>query len=105
MQNPAGRRANLNAVVYAITGDPNNLTVRARKPGDRFRPLGMIAEKSVKNFFIDAKVPQPWRPLVPIIVNPGQVIWVAGYRIDDRVKVTSSSRRVLHLEFIRLGST
>ena len=82
-----------------------DLTVRVRKPGDRFRPLGMIAEKSVKNFFIDAKVPQPWRPLVPIIVNPGQVIWVAGYRIDDRVKVTSSSRRVLHLEFIRLGST
>jgi tRNA(Ile)-lysidine synthase len=75
------------------------LDVRPRRVGDRFQPLGMSVEKSVKDFFIDAKVPRTWRPRVPIVVNPGQVVWVAGYRLDDRVKVTPSTRRVLRLEF------
>jgi tRNA(Ile)-lysidine synthase len=81
------------------------LTVRARRPGDLFRPLGMPAEKSIKDFFIDAKVPRSWRPRVPIVVNLSQVIWVAGYRLDDRVKVTESTKRILRLEFAQSPST
>ena len=38
-----------------------DLTVRARRPGDSFRPLGMDNEKKLKDFFIDAKVPAAWR--------------------------------------------
>ena len=76
-----------------------DLTVRARRPGDRFRPLGMDNEKKLKDFFIDAKVPAAWRSRIPVVVNPRQIVWVAGYRLDDRVKVTPSTRRVLRLEF------
>jgi tRNA(Ile)-lysidine synthase len=77
----------------------NDLRVRPRKSGDKFQPLGMTAVKSVKDFFIDAKVPRPWRPKVPLVVNPRQVVWIVGYRLDDRVKITLSSRMVLRLEF------
>ncbi len=79
----------------------NELMVRARRSGDRFQPLGMEAQKSVKDFFIDAKVPVTWRPRVPIVVNPRQVVWVAGYRLDDRAKVNASTKRVLRLEFFQ----
>jgi tRNA(Ile)-lysidine synthase len=82
---------------FDLTGE--NISVRPRKSGDRFQPLGMDAEKSVKDFFIDAKVPRPWRSRVPIVVNPSQVVWVVGYRLDDRVKIIESSRRKLRLEF------
>jgi tRNA(Ile)-lysidine synthase len=75
------------------------LTVRARRAGDKFQPLGMSVEKAVKDFFIDAKVPRLWRPRVPVVVNPSQIVWVAGYRLDDRVKVTESTRQILRLEF------
>ncbi|MEL7562976.1 tRNA lysidine(34) synthetase TilS [Dehalogenimonas sp. 4OHTPN] len=80
------------------------LMVRARQPGDRFMPLGMGVEKKLKDFFIDAKVPQNRRSRVPIVVNPGQIVWVAGCRLDERVKVSPATARILRLEFERRSS-
>jgi tRNA(Ile)-lysidine synthase len=77
----------------------NDLWVRPRKSGDKFHPLSMTDVKSVKDYFIDAKVPRTWRPRVPLVVNPRQIVWVVGYRLDDRVKIKASSRKVLRLEF------
>jgi len=77
------------------------LMVRSRRPGDRFVPLGMGAEKKLKDFFIDAKVPQNWRSRVPVVVNPRQIVWVAGCRLDERVKVSPATARILRLEFER----
>jgi tRNA(Ile)-lysidine synthase len=76
-----------------------SLTVRPRKTGDRFHPLGMVTEKSIKDFFIDARVPRSRRSRVPIVVNPCQTLWVVGYRIDERAKVNGSTRNVLKLKF------
>ena len=84
-------------MAYDKTGD--ELSVRARRLGDRFRPLGMSEEKKLKDFFIDAKVPQLWRSRVPIVVNPRHIVWITGYRLDDRVKVTAATQRTLRLEF------
>jgi len=80
---------------FAKTGD--KLTVRTRRRGDRFQPLGMGQPKKLGEFMIDAKVPQAWRGKVPLVCSPGQILWVVGYRIDERVKVTDSTRQVLCL--------
>ncbi len=79
------------------TGD--NLVVRNRKPSDRFCPLGMSQPKKLGEFMIDAKIPRLWRKRVPIVSSPQQIIWVVGWRIDDRVKVTEHTNQVLCLEF------
>ncbi|APV45419.1 tRNA(Ile)-lysidine synthetase [Dehalogenimonas formicexedens] len=81
----------------------DELKVRARRAGDCLVPLGMESQKSVKDFFIDTKVPRAWRSRIPLVVNPCQVVWVVGHRLDDRVKVTPSSRRILRLEFTKTG--
>lgn len=81
------------------TGD--RLTVRARQRGDRFQPLGMSQPKKVGEFMIDARIPQSWRGRIPIICSPGQILWIVGWRIDERVKVTEVTRQVLRLEFKR----
>jgi tRNA(Ile)-lysidine synthase len=78
-----------------------NLCVRKRRPGDRFQPLGMNMPKKLHEFMVDAKIPRSWRGRVPIVCSPGQIIWVAGWRIDDRVKLTKASKEILRLEFIR----
>jgi tRNA(Ile)-lysidine synthase len=75
------------------------LSVRAWRRGDRFMPLGMDAEKKIGQFMLDAKIPRHWRNRVPMVVADRQVIWLVNYRIDERVKVTDSTRRVLKLEF------
>jgi tRNA(Ile)-lysidine synthase len=78
-----------------------NLCVRKRRPGDRFQPLGMNMPKKVHEFMVDAKIPRSWRSRIPIVCSPQQIIWVVGWRIDDRVKLTEASKEILRLEFIR----
>jgi tRNA(Ile)-lysidine synthase len=40
---------------------------------------------------------------VPLICSPKQILWVVGWRIDDRVKVTENTKEVLRLQFERLS--
>jgi tRNA(Ile)-lysidine synthase len=84
---------------FAATGD--KLTVRCRRPGDRFQPLGMGQTKKLNEFMIDARIPRAWRRCVPIVCSPGQIIWVVGWRIDERVRVADNTEKVLRLEFKR----
>jgi tRNA(Ile)-lysidine synthase len=85
------------------------LSVRSRLEGDRFQPLGFDTPKRLNRFMMDMKIPQAWRKRVPLVCCHGhglpvhgQVIWVVGYRIDDRYKVTVDTKRVLKIEFKRV---
>ncbi len=69
--------------------------VRNRKPGDRFVPLGMDGEKKLKDFFIDEKVPREERNYVPLVCDRNGVIWVVGYRIDERYKIKHTTEKGL----------
>jgi tRNA(Ile)-lysidine synthase len=74
-----------------------DIKLRTRLPGDVFQPLGMEAPKKVGEFMIDARIPRTWRARIPILFTPRQIIWVAGWRIDERVKITPATRLVLRL--------
>jgi tRNA(Ile)-lysidine synthase len=77
------------------------LFVRQRRPGDRFQPLGMRIPKKLHEFMVDAKIPRSWRDHIPIVCSPQQIVWVVGWRTDDRVKVTESGEEILRLEFVK----
>jgi len=77
----------------------DKLWVRSRKRGDRFQPLGMSQSKKLGEFMIDAKIPQAWRGQIPIVCSPQHILWVVGWRIDDRVKVTPQTKQILCLKF------
>jgi tRNA(Ile)-lysidine synthase len=79
----------------------HKLTVRHRQPGDRFQPKGMSQPKKLNEFMIDARIPQAWRQRVPIVCSPEQILWVVGWRIDERAKVSEGTTRVLRLDFKR----
>ena len=71
------------------------LTLRTFKPGDRFIPFGMEGHKKLKDFFVDLKVPMEQRHSTPILCCDDTPVWVCGFRIDDRFKVTPDTKRVL----------
>ncbi|MBN1375297.1 MAG: tRNA lysidine(34) synthetase TilS [Dehalococcoidia bacterium] len=78
-----------------------SLQVRGRKPGDRFHPLGMAHSRKLQDFMVDSSIPRTWRDTVPLVCSPSHIIWVVGWRMDERVKVTTSTEGVLRLEFHR----
>ena len=74
------------------------LIVRSWEEGDRFQPLGMTGQKKVKDFFMDVKLPRRERERIPIVLFGDMVSWIGGQRIDDRVKVTDSTKKILELD-------
>jgi tRNA(Ile)-lysidine synthase len=77
------------------------LTLRARLPGDRFRPQGMDGTKKIKEFMIDARIPSAWRDTVPLVVGKEGVAWVVGWRIAQWARVTAETREVVEVTFSR----
>jgi tRNA(Ile)-lysidine synthase len=75
------------------------LTVRTRRLGDRFWPLGSRGIKKIKDFFIDNKVPVMERDTVPIVTMNGQPIWIVGFRFDDRIRVSEETTNLLMMKF------
>ncbi len=85
------------ALDFDRTGE--NLFVRSRRPGDRFRPLGLKGTKKVQDFLVDSRVPRHRRDRVPLLLTrEGEVAWLIGHRIDDRFKIRPDTRRVLRLK-------
>ena len=78
------------------------LRMRNFRPGDRFQPLGVMGEQKLKEFFGDHKIPRHERPAVPLLVSGETIVWVVGYRIGERAKVSEDSKSILKVEAGRL---
>jgi tRNA(Ile)-lysidine synthase len=74
------------------------LSIRNRRPGDRFSPLGISGVQKLKTFFIDHKIPLSERDRIPLVVSGEEILWVAGLRINERYKIGSSTTQVLWLQ-------
>jgi tRNA(Ile)-lysidine synthase len=74
------------------------LQVGFRKPGDRFWPLGLKAEKKIGKFLTAEKIPQKIREKLLIIADSEKIIWLCPVRISEQTKVTSQTRTVLQLK-------
>jgi tRNA(Ile)-lysidine synthase len=77
-----------------------NPLLRSRQPGDMFCPLGLGSQhKKVNEFMIDQKIPADQRNSVPLLVAKDQILWVCGYRPDERAGLKANTQKILHLEF------
>lgn len=77
------------------------LEVRSWRPGDRFRPLGMKGSKKLQDFFTDLKIPRQERHGIPILCDRKRIIWVAGLRLDDRVRTGPGTKTMIRARLSR----
>jgi tRNA(Ile)-lysidine synthase len=87
------------AAVVRMDSWTGPLAVRNRRPGDRFRPLGLDGQKKLQDFFVDRKVARRDRDGVPLVVDElDRIVWVAGHGIDEAFRVTDASQAVVILK-------
>jgi tRNA(Ile)-lysidine synthase len=77
------------------------LKIRPRAVGDYFFPMGFGRRKKLQDFFVDAKVLRDERDMVPIVVSGDDIVWVAGYRADDRFRVQGDTEKFLRLDIVK----
>ncbi len=77
------------------------LAVRSRRPGDFFYPVGMTGKKTIKEFFIDNKIPQFLRDSVPLLTADEDIVWVASLRADARYAASKGQNKALCVTYIR----
>ncbi len=73
------------------------LYVRTFRDGDRFYPLGMKNPVKLKDFFISQKIPKEDRRRIPLLLSDDHIIWVVGYRMDERHKITETTQKAVRI--------
>lgn len=75
------------------------LKLRQWNKGDYFYPLGMKGKKKLSDFYTGLKLPLTAKNSVPVLENGnGDILWIAGYRSDERYKVSRLSKKVIIFE-------
>lgn len=71
--------------------------VRSRKIGDRFSPFGINGTQSVKDYFINSKIPYHLRDKIPIIASNDGIIGIFPERIDNKFTVSEGTEKILKI--------
>jgi tRNA(Ile)-lysidine synthase len=78
------------------------LQVHPRRSGDRFKPYGMKGRStSLKDFYINIKLPRRARSGWPVIYSDEQTAWIPGYRIAHPYRLRAETKRVIHLRLFQ----
>jgi tRNA(Ile)-lysidine synthase len=93
------------SVVVAAEPLRSPLAVRSRRPGDRFKPIGMGGRgRKLQDFLVDRKVARSDRDGLPLVVDrDDRIVWVVGHSVAEDFRVTAPEKGVILLKARRLG--
>lgn len=77
------------------------LTVRARRCGDFFYPHGFGKKKKLQDYLVDEKVPRDEREQIPVLLSGSDIVWIAGYRSDERFRPSADTKKYLRLVIVK----
>jgi len=95
-----GRLDFQNTVALDVESVEGSVSLRHRKNGDVFNPLGMRGHKKLKDFLIDEKIPQSQRDKLWIVCDEHKILWVHPLRMCESCKITEETENILLISFI-----
>jgi tRNA(Ile)-lysidine synthase len=79
------------------------LVLRKWNAGDHFYPLGMNHRKKLSDYFIDRKYSIFDKENALILESEGKIVCILGDRIDNRFRITDSSKNALIIQVRQKG--
>jgi tRNA(Ile)-lysidine synthase len=73
------------------------LSIRKWQKGDYFYPLGMKQKKKLSDFFVDKKISILEKRNIFVLVSGNEIVWIIGYRIDNRYKLTADTEIIMQI--------
>jgi tRNA(Ile)-lysidine synthase len=77
----------------------SKFSIRNWQDGDKFFPLGMNGTKKISDFLNELKIESHKKKNQLLLLNGKKIVWVIGYRLDDRFKITKTTKNYLELCF------
>jgi tRNA(Ile)-lysidine synthase len=74
------------------------LVLRKWRQGDCFVPFGMKKEKKLSDYFTANKYSLIDKENQWILCSEEKIIWIVGERIDDRVRISNTTKNILKIE-------
>lgn len=102
---PPTRLATRNGVPTALVDADalgSALWLRARRPGDRYQPLGLSRTKKLQDVLVDAHVPRSERDALPLVCAGRGIAWVAGQPPAEWAKITSKTKHAVRIRAERV---
>ena len=81
------------------------LSLRPRKEGDRFGPIGMDGHSiKISDFFINVHLARRARQKYPLLCSGKRIAWIPGYRPADFCIVRDTTSRVARIRLTKITS-
>lgn len=95
-------RENIEELLYTKWFDYDKidrLVLRTRKPGDYIAIDDNGRTKKLKEYFINEKIPREERDKVLLLADGNSIVWVLGYRISAKYKVTKDTKNIIKISY------
>lgn len=74
------------------------LELRTRKIGDYLCINQQMGKKTIKEYMIQEKIPRSRRDSMVLLAEGSHILWIPGFRISEKYKITVNTRRVLEVQ-------
>jgi len=88
----------------SIEEQRSTVTLRPRRAGDRFAPMGMDGKSAkISDFMINRKLPRRARASWPLVCIDAEIAWLPGYRLGEAFQLTAEIQNAFHLRLTWSG--